>query len=103
MIHLQVRPTLREIMDATLKVVGISRKEYDATKDTRRPKVIDARRLFGGVALACGYNRRHVASFTKRDVITVSHHFHQHKAFLAIYRSEREQVAKIKEILNYEL
>lgn len=81
-------PTLKEILQATLEELNISKDNYNRAKYSRLANIVKARQMFCLVARHYGYSQKEMAKFLNLNNSTINHnknvaldHFEYEKGF----------------------
>lgn len=93
-----MRPTLQEILDATLNVLNISKDIYDKTRNSRLANVVRVRQIFCYVGEHYGYTLHAMGNFLHLTHSTVYHNKEMAKDFCSY---EKGYANKINEILSH--
>lgn len=69
-----MKPTLKEILGATLREINMTPENYKAAKKSRLERIVLAKRIISYVAVRYGYSLHSIADFLGVNHSAVSHH-----------------------------
>jgi hypothetical protein len=92
-----MKPTLNEILEATLSELNISLEEYKRIRKSRIAKAVMVRQIVSYIGVRYGYTQHGIADFLKTNHSSVHYHKELAKDF---YTNEKGFADKIDKVLS---
>lgn len=95
-----MRPTLKEILNVALDIVGIPHEDWEILRCCRLQQVILAKKIVSLVGSEYGYRHQQIASFLGMDRTTIIHNIKSLKEFYSLYQDAKEMVDRARMALD---
>lgn len=95
-----MKPTLEQILDATLLVEGMEYSYWSKWRPSRSAKVCQVKRIVAYFGRNFGYTQRELSTFLSCSIPMIACAKKKQTELLEIYRDEREKVERITNILE---
>lgn len=95
-----MRPTLEQILDATLLVEGMEYDYWLKRRPSRSANVCQVKRVIAYFGRSYGYTQRELASFLSCSIPMIACAKKKQNELLEIYRDEREKIENIESLLE---
>lgn len=90
-----MKPTLREILDATLVELDMPYERYKRVKGSRLMKVVEVRQIVCYVGVHYGYRQYEIAYFLNIDISSVHHHKKNSEGYCSYDKSFANKVYSV--------
>lgn len=90
-----MKPTLREILDATLVELDMPYERYKRVKGSRLMKVVEVRQIVCYVGVHYGYRQYEIADFLNIDISSVHHHKKNSEGYCSYDKSFANKVYSV--------
>lgn len=94
-----MRPSLANILDATLETLAIERWEWDMNHKSRQSAMVKAKELFCLLAFDEGYLHKEIGQFIGQHRTTAIHHINMFRAHCDIYPKCYELIERARSLI----